>query len=271
MMLVLEPEQCSEIEIIQAIESNLWGHFSYLERQHPEMQVIDEPDLLIVNSGLATDTFNYITRAQFTTDRVHSRINQAIDYFQSQNLPFSWWLNPTAQPNNLAHFLTEFGLRSVESELGMAANLKEIPQNLSPLEGLKIIKVTTLEELADFAEVIAANWQPPAESVIQFYQKVASVALASDSLIQFYVGYWNEKPVAASELFLEAGVAGLYCISTRLEFRNRGIGSAITLAPLLEAAQKGYRMAILQASETGENLYRRLGFKPYCNFDIYQF
>ena len=48
---------------------------------------------------------------------------------------------------------------------------------------------------------------------------------------------------------------------TLVRERGRGIGSAITVAPLQEARALGYRLAILNASAMGAPVYRRLGFQ----------
>src|SRR6266852_3099352 len=50
--------------VLQAIEQNLHEHVAFLQRQIPGMIVEDREDLLLVDSGLPTDTFNKIARAR---------------------------------------------------------------------------------------------------------------------------------------------------------------------------------------------------------------
>ena len=84
-----------------------------------------------------------------------------------------------------------------------------------------------------------------------------------------YLAVVNGQPVGTSQLFLSAGVAGIYQVTCLPAARQQGIGAAITLAPLLEARRMGYRIGILQASRLGYNVYRRLGFQAYGKLNSY--
>jgi predicted acetyltransferase len=64
-------------------------------------------------------------------------------------------------------------------------------------------------------------------------------------------------------------VAGIYNVTCIPEARGQGIGSAITLAPLLKARELGYQIGILQASQRGYNVYRRLGFQDFGKLSLY--
>jgi GNAT superfamily N-acetyltransferase len=51
--------------------------------------------------------------------------------------------------------------------------------------------------------------------------------------------------------------------------RRKGIGATITLKPLHQAREMGYRVGVLQATEMGIGVYRRLGFEKYCQIGHY--
>lgn len=150
----------------EAMEANLHGHVAFLQRQLPGMYVHDSDGLLLVDSGLASDTFNKICRARLKPGDASARITEAIGYFRRVERPFTWWVGPCSTPSNLAALLKDAGLRPAESETGMAAGIATLPDSIPLPDGLTIRRVTTRDELLDFATVNAANWDPPDPNVI---------------------------------------------------------------------------------------------------------
>ena len=90
--------------------------------------------------------------------------------------------------------------------------------------------------------------------------------LGLDLPVRNYLGYLNGKPVSTCTIFY-GGAAGIYCVSTLPEARGKGIGGAITLKPLQEAREMGYRVGVLQSSEMGFNVYKKLGFRHLCQIE----
>jgi ribosomal protein S18 acetylase RimI-like enzyme len=253
-----------------AASENLAVHFTWVQQQTAGMCVIASDDLVLTDCGLPCDTFNAVCRARLTASSAPERIPSAIDYFAEAQRPFSWWVCPGDQPDELAATLQASGLEYAESELAMAADLDRLTQcDLSP-DGLQIHRVQTTEELADFATIVAANWSPPDAEVLRFYELAAPVLLQPKSALWLYVGYLEGIPVASSELTVGGGVVGLYNICTLTDYRRRGFGAALSLQPLLDAREQGCHTAILQASDEGSRVYKRLGFEVFGQISEYK-
>jgi predicted GNAT family acetyltransferase len=58
-------------------------------------------------------------------------------------------------------------------------------------------------------------------------------------------------------------------VATLPEARGKGIGAVLTLGPLLDAREMGYRIGILQSSEMGFNVYKKLGFRHLCQIEYF--
>jgi predicted acetyltransferase len=64
-------------------------------------------------------------------------------------------------------------------------------------------------------------------------------------------------------------VAGIFAVATIEAARGRGIGMAVTMAPLLDARACGYCVGVLQASEMGYPVYARMGFTEQFRYHLY--
>jgi len=269
-MKVLSLADATAEQLDAADEANKVTHMSWVQQRTAGMQVYRDDQLIVIDSGLPTDTFNVVCRARLANDSLRERIAQVVTHFNTFQRPFSWWIGPADRPDSLGQALLEAGFVAAGSEPGMAADLNALhTTDLTPL-GLRIERARTRKQVHDFATVLAALGTPPDLTVVCFYEAATSVLLAHDSPIWLYVGYLGEEPVSSAELTVSGGVVGVYSVAALVAHRRKGIGTAMTLRPLLDARAKGFRTAVLQASADGEGIHTRLGFRATGRFTEYQ-
>ena len=178
---------------------------------------------------------------------------------EAVNRPFSWWVAPTSTPANLGTILCERGLSESETEEAMVAALVDVPP-APARDDLTIVVVESVEQLRDYASLMARNWSPPSPAVVEFYERAAEAILVDDCASRFVVGYRGVEPLAGAEVHFNSGVAGLYGIVTLDAHRRQGFATAVTLAALDIARSMGLTHAVLQASADGAPVYKKIGF-----------
>jgi ribosomal protein S18 acetylase RimI-like enzyme len=82
-----------------------------------------------------------------------------------------------------------------------------------------------------------------------------------------FIGYVAGRPVAMAALVRAEGALGIYSLGTLPDYRRRGYGEAILRAALAE--HKDGELMVLESTEAGYPLYRRLGFREAAKFSVY--
>lgn len=87
--------------------------------------------------------------------------------------------------------------------------------------------------------------------------------------IALYGAFEGDRVVSTSMTFAYDGMMGIYCVATRPSHRGKGLGAYVTAEPLRRARAEGWDTGILQASEPGFPIYRKLGFEQVGGIPMY--
>jgi ribosomal protein S18 acetylase RimI-like enzyme len=257
----------STLALVAAIKANLFEWYRYLGRS-PKAEFYDSLEVTWLLTGIPSSFVNGVLRTQVESGTVDALVEETLTHFKSRNVTeFSWWTEPGTLPTDLGRYLEAHGLTYTEGGPGMAVDLLELNEGPPTPSGLTIERVGDTETLRKWAYASIVGFEMPKSSVDTWFD--VFTGLGFDLPLRNYVGILNGEPIAASELFLGAGVAGIYVVGTIPSMRRQGIGAAMTLAPLGDARAMGFRIGILHSSPLGLGVYRRLGFQEYCKMGHY--
>jgi hypothetical protein len=254
-------QDLSPSALVTASEENMFTFF----RSSTQAKVHDDPELLWWITDSPFPFFNMAFRANLTPETANTTVEAVIARARARQVSLLWWTGPATRPSTLGLTLEAHGFVPGKV-LGMAVDLQTL-QDARPVSGLVIERVRDEETLRQWCHVFVSGYGMPSESADGWLAAYAGMDFAAHYPLRHYLGSVAGVPVATSSLCLAEGVAGIYCVAILPPFRQRGIGAAMTLAPLREA--QGYRAGILQASELGVPVYARLGFREYCTLGIY--
>jgi ribosomal protein S18 acetylase RimI-like enzyme len=251
-----------------AIKAN-WEAYHYCLARSPSVELSIGPYLTWLMTDLPDHFMNLVVCNQLPPEGADDLIENALPHFRSLNIrKLSWLTNAEMSPARINKLLLDHGLKCRDAfATEMAVDLSLVTHDLPTPPDLRIVTVDDEATLKQWIHVASIGFR-----IEEKFEKVwydFFVDAIYDAKFQTYLAILNGKPVGTSQAFLSEGVAGIYNVTCIPEARGLGIGSAVTLAPLLEARQRGYQIGVLQASQKGYNVYRRLGFQDYGKLSVY--
>lgn len=251
--------------IVRAIEDNLFALFRSF-KAIPHALVEDRPEFLRFYTGLPSPLFNGVARARLAPD---TEIDDVVAPLRARGARFFWWTGPQTSPPDLSARLAARGIAPNWTDVpGMAADLDRLNQETRAPADLRVEAVESEAALREWGRAFTAGFEVPEWAAQAWADATRSVGF-DRAPWRLYVGQLDGEPIGTAIMVLGAGVAGMYGVGTVPGARGRGIGTELTLAPLREARDLGYRVGILHSTEMGLGVYRRLGFEQYCTVARY--
>jgi GNAT superfamily N-acetyltransferase len=130
--------------------------------------------------------------------------------------------------------------------------LESIPLSPAPPPNLVLRRVRDAATLDDWHRATSSS-----DNLRRAFPR----SLVGSTTTGLITGYLDGAPVSSSAAIRTDDVVGVYAVGTLDAFRGRGLGTALTWAAIEIGREWGCRMAVLQASEMGVGVYRRMGFR----------
>ena len=257
--------------VIAAIDANFAEEMAAFGRYLPGAELHEDPEVEWFITGLPSSLFNGVLLTNIHSDDIDAKIEEIQGHYKARRVPMSWGVGQSTRPANLGTYLEAHGFTYVDSQDGMAADLRALNEDIVTPYGLRIDVVRDQEMLKLYMQVSRRGFESLEDDVQIYYDTYTNIGFGKELKWQHFIGWLDDEPVAVSSLLLHAGVAGVYGVATIPEARRQGVGAAMTLAALREARGRGYNVGVLSPSEMGLGMYRQLGFREYCTVQIYTY
>lgn len=243
------------------IDKHIQAKFAYLPSQLDGMNATRNP--LITDSHLPCDMFNIIA-CEGGEDK--DAIENAIEHFRKQKLPFCVWVGFDVDPPWLCDLLKKHGLKNSEAELAMGVDLKNVVWP-DPIKGFTI---KPAENIEDVITVMFSIFPEEEKQAIEtFFKQASSLLQSPQSDLKFLIGYFEGRPVATSSAFFSHGLSSVFDVIVDPACRGRGFGKMMTLAAMHAAFDKGVNDCILTATNDAKFLYEKIGFHTIKQMWVY--
>lgn len=261
-------ENISSNELLTAFEGNMVAFWSpYGRANGSTLQATS--NVVWFYTGIQEPLFNGVLSVKLNPDGVKATFERLQRKIEEQGAPAFWWIGPQSKPDHLGSLLEQHGLQPAGETPGMAIDLELVDLKPETIADFFIRKVSDAETQALWARIAGVGTGFSDESINALVRIETTLTDPQYQAQHRYIGFLDGTPVATSALVPDSGVAGIYAVATIPEARRKGIGRAMTVMPLLEAKQNGYRIGILQSSSMGYPIYKRIGFKDVCTYSLY--
>ncbi len=183
-----------------------------------------------------------------------------ISYFDKT--PFSWLVE--ASDTETSKKLEQHGLKYFADFPAMILDLAKI-KTIKYKKEIEIKEISKID-LPTWIKIVSTSYN---SQELEVKKAILNLINKGKNNLKFYLGFFDDKPAAASMVIEHLDTISIHMVATLPEYRNQGLGSAITNKSLLDAKEKNYKKAILLSSQMGYQMYKNMGFEDLVSFKIY--
>ncbi len=209
-----------------------------------------------------------LTSPVSSTTELECRVRAAASYFSARGLAWSFWVCQDwidqAMRNLVEIVFDRQRLHLVVELPGMMAEALAPPAH--PLPKLEIRRVSDVETRGDFSHIMCVAFGIPTQVSRAIYESESTWEPGFTG----YVAYSEGLPVSTAATVVTGDVAGIYAVGTLPGYQHRGCAEAVMRYALDEVrAAAGIERSILQSSEAGLSMYRKLGYRTVTRYAVF--
>ena len=205
----------------------------------------------------------------FTTEKANQVISQLpIFCSELKQLPklaiVPVWLAPnalTSSSEKLEQCLIDSGFKLGFEQVAMYLDIQEYTAETR--QSIEVKEIRSSQDIQTWVEIASDSFGYEIDtSVIQ--------ALAGDADVRLLLGYDEGRAVASAMLYKTADIIGVHQVGVAQKYQGKGIAYSLMQHVIRVCNAWHGKYIMLQASDAGKMLYKRLGFKQQFLIRNYQ-
>ncbi|MEU6660123.1 GNAT family N-acetyltransferase [Streptomyces sp. NPDC046821] len=205
------------------------------------------------------DGWSGVLWSDLDEDSADAAIAAQVRHFTELGREFEWKLYGHDLPHDLPQRLTAAGFVAEPVETLLVAEIADLPTDVSPPDGIRLLPVTDearVDMMADVHEKAFGR-----RLGLTRHQLLTQLAADPDA-VPAVLAMAGDTPVSAARMELHPGTdfASLWGGGTVAEWRGRGIYRSLVAFRTRIAAERGHRYLQVDASLMSRPILERLGF-----------
>jgi len=254
-----------------AVAQNLLRALRFFGQARNTAEIRDADGVSLIFCGLNYAAFNAALLAE-SIDSDPRALDRVIEIsskqFDSRNVRWTCWVCDVFLGQSLrrdaARIFGRHGLRPLTEAPGMYAE-RLVPARRE-LPSLEVQPVNDERTRGAFAQIMSVAFDIPYSVCLAIY----GAERAWMGELRGYVGFAKQRPVTTAAAIITGDVVGLYSVATLPECRRLGYAEAIMRNVVEQAGRStGIERTVLQATQSGISLYKRMGYQTVTNFNVY--
>jgi len=251
------------------VDANLREAMRCYAHATPAGEVRDYDGITVVSSGLNYSVFNsaMLTAPVENERELDRRLALAAVHYAARGIGWSCWIcedqfSPDVMKRSDGIFV-KYGMHMLYSAPGMIADTILAGGRKAAIECRRVCDAKTR---LDFADVGCVVFLLPFRIAEAIYGQPGY--WSTD--MRGYVGYWRGRAIAVVSTVLAGGAVGVYSLATLPQHQRHGVGETLLRYALEDTfAETGVTRTVLQSTQAGLSLYRRMGYRTVTRFRIY--
>ncbi len=262
----------TDSELLELADLNLAESSREMARWQSGHHIEERDDLLLIcgsNPFPVSYTSAALALGHSPVSDPAAILETANDFFDRRQRGYTLWIRDHLD-SKLQKAAEAAGFTRMTSGLGMPGLVLDAACEERPLqEGVRVEVITSSEGINQMASVLA-----DAYTIMGLPKENTPLNFANpDALLRPHItavlGWVDDQPAGAAISSLSHGIAGIYWVGTVPDARGRGIGEACTRLAGNAAFEQGARHVVLQASDMGDPIYRRMGYRELTRYAWY--